>query len=71
MHTAIPLNYRVQEKKYNYQFGFGVQNATQESQSFQASTGKDSMFTRSYTNIFPNVALNLTPEPYKKFPYTL
>ena len=36
-------NFRVQKKKYNYQFGLGVQKATLESQSYQAFTGKDSI----------------------------
>jgi len=58
-------NFRVQEKKYNYQFGFGVQNASQENKSFQAATGKDSSYSRSYTDIFPTVNFNLTPSRTK------
>jgi hypothetical protein len=58
-------NYRVQEKKYNYQLGFGVQNAMQENNSFQAATGKDSTFTRNYTSFFPNINFNLTPSRTK------
>ncbi len=54
-------NFRVQEKKYNYQFGLGVQKATLESQSFQAFTGKDSTNKNSYTNLFPTASFNFTP----------
>ena len=54
-------NFRVQEKKYNYQFGIGVQRATLESESFQASTGKDSLTSQTYTNIFPTASFNYTP----------
>jgi uncharacterized membrane protein YgcG len=54
------LNFRVQEKKYNYQLGVGVQQATQENESFQALTGHSS-FKRSYTNIFPTMNFNYTP----------
>jgi hypothetical protein len=54
------VNFRVQEKKYNYQLGAGVQNATQENESFQALTGHSS-FKRSYTNIFPTMNFNFTP----------
>ncbi|HUR64713.1 MAG TPA: outer membrane beta-barrel family protein [Chitinophagaceae bacterium] len=59
------VNYRVQEKKYNYQFGFGMQNATQENKSFQAATQKDSSYTRNYTDIFPTISFNLTPSRTK------
>ncbi len=58
-------NFRVQNKKYNYQFGVGVQKATLESQSYQASTGKDSANRNSYTNIFPTANFNYTPSRSK------
>jgi uncharacterized membrane protein YgcG len=58
------LNFRVQEKKYNYQLGVGVQNATQENESFQALTGHSS-FKRTYTDIFPTINFNLTPSRTK------
>jgi len=53
-------NFRVQEKKYNYQFGLGVQRSTLESRSFQASTNKDSVTGQSYTNLFPTANFNFT-----------
>ncbi len=58
-------NFRVQEKKYNYQFGVGVQRATLESQSYQAFTGKDSVNKNTYTNLFPTASLNFTPSRSK------
>ena len=57
----VGINFRQQEKKYNYQFGIGVQRSTLESQSYQAFTGKDSTNTHSYNNLFPTATFNLTP----------
>ncbi|MGQ0738037.1 MAG: outer membrane beta-barrel family protein [Bacteroidota bacterium] len=58
-------NFRVQEKKYNYQFGLGVQRATLESRSYQALTNKDSVTGQTYTNIFPTANFNFTPSRSK------
>jgi Outer membrane protein beta-barrel family/Carboxypeptidase regulatory-like domain len=58
-------NYRVQNKKYNYQLGVGVQRATLTSNSFQAITGKDSLTEQSYTNFFPTASFNWTPSRTK------
>jgi hypothetical protein len=58
-------NFRVQNKKYNYQFGLGVQKSTLESQSYQALTGKDSVNKNSYTNLFPTASFNFTPSRSK------
>ncbi|HEY6062490.1 MAG TPA: outer membrane beta-barrel protein, partial [Chitinophagaceae bacterium] len=58
-------NYRVQEKKYNFQLGIGVQRATLTSNSFQAITGKDSLIEQSYTNFFPVASFNWTPSRTK------
>ncbi len=63
--SRYTLNYRVQNKKYNYQLGFGVQRSSLESESFQAITGKDSVNKHSYTDIFPNISFNLTPSRTK------
>lgn len=54
-------NFRVQNSKYNYQLGVGVQRSTLESQSYQALTGKDSISRNSYTNYFPMASFNYTP----------
>lgn len=61
------MNFRVQEKKYNYQFGIGVQNSSLESRSYQASTGKDSVTRQQYTNLFPTANFNFTPSRSKNF----
>ncbi len=58
-------NYRVQNKKYNYQLGIGVQRATLTSNSFQGMTGKDSITQQSYTNFFPTASFNWTPSRTK------
>lgn len=58
-------NFRVQEKKYNYQFGIGVQRSTLESRSYQALTNKDSLTGQTYTNIFPTANFNYTPSRSK------
>jgi len=63
----VGLNFRVQEKKYNYQFGLGVQNSTLESKSYQAFTGKDSVNRNTYTNLFPTANFNFTPSRSKNF----
>jgi hypothetical protein len=57
----VGVNFRVQEKKYNYQFGIGVQNATLESRSYQASTNKETINSNNYTNFFPTANFNFTP----------
>ena len=54
-------NFRVQEKKYNYQLGIGVQRSTLTSDSYQASTNKDSVSSQSFTNFFPTANFNWTP----------
>jgi hypothetical protein len=58
-------NYRLQEKKYNYQIGISMQRATLTSLSYQATTGKDSLTKQSYTNFFPVASFNWTPSRTK------
>lgn len=58
-------NFRVQNKKYNFQFGGGIQKATLESQSYQAALNKDSTNKNSYTNFFPTASFNYTPSRSK------
>lgn len=57
----VGLNFRVQQKKYNYQFGVGVQRSSLESSSYQAVTAKDSVSFAKYTNFFPTANFNYTP----------
>jgi len=64
------INFRVQEKKYNYQFGLGVQRSTLESNSFQALNAKDSLIKQSYTNIFPTANFNFTPTRSKNLRFS-
>ncbi|MFZ1313750.1 MAG: outer membrane beta-barrel protein, partial [Chitinophagaceae bacterium] len=61
----VGANFRVQEKKYNYQLGLAVQQSTLESESYLASTGKDSVSRASYTNYFPTANFNFTPSKSK------
>ena len=63
--NRIGANFRVQEKKYNYQLGMGVQRATLTSNSYQASLGKDSVTQQTYTNFFPVANFNWTPSRTK------
>ena len=59
------VNFRVQEKKYNYQFGVGLQESFLENHSYQAATGKDSLIKQHFTNLFPTANFNLTPSRSK------
>jgi hypothetical protein len=58
-------NFRVQEKKYNYQVGMGVQRATLNTDSYYAQVGKDSSTSQTYTNFFPTANFNWTPSRTK------
>jgi hypothetical protein len=61
----VGVNYRLQEKKYNYQFGLGVQQASLENHSYQALTNKDSISRQTFTNLFPTANFNFTPSRSK------
>jgi len=63
--SRFGANFRVQEKKYNYQVGMGVQRATLTSESYQAITNKDSLTKQSFTNFFPQASFNWTPSRSK------
>lgn len=63
-------NFRVQEKKYNYQFGIGIQRSTLESFSYQALTNRDSLTKANYTNFFPTANFNYTPSRGKNFRFS-
>jgi len=63
----VGANFRIQEKKYNYQLGLSVQQSTLESDSYQAFTGKDSVTRASYVNYFPTFNYNYTPGRNKNF----
>lgn len=59
------FNFRVQQKKYNYQLGLSVQQSTLESKSYQAATAKDSTIKASYVNYFPTANFNYSPAKNK------
>lgn len=59
------FNFRQQETKYNYQLGLSVQQSTLESDSYLASTGKDSVSRANYVNYFPTANFNFTPSKSK------
>lgn len=61
----VGLNFRVQEKKYNYQVGLGVQRSSLENQSHQALNNKDSVTNQAYTNLFPTANFTYTPSRSK------
>jgi hypothetical protein len=58
-------NFRVQEKKYNYQLGLGVQQSRLESISHQGTTGKDSTIINDAVNFFPVANFNYSPNRSK------
>lgn len=66
----VGANFRVQEKKYNYQIGLGVQQSSLDNHSFQALTNKDSLTSQSYTNIFPTANFNYTPARSKNLRFS-
>ncbi len=54
-------NFRVQEKKYNYQFGVGVQRSSLDNQSFRADSNKVFLTGQTYTNLFPTASFTYSP----------
>jgi len=64
------LNFRVQEKKYNYQLGVGLQQSLLENHTYQAATGKDSLIKQNFTNLFPTANFNFTPTRSKNLRFS-
>lgn len=60
----IGANFRVQQKKYNYQFGIAVQQSELNSQSFQAPNKRDTV-TQSRLDYFPTANFNYSPSRSK------
>lgn len=57
--SRVGANFRVQQRKYNYQVGMGAQFGELENHSIRASNGfKDSVTKQSYTNLFPTANFN-------------
>ena len=65
--SRIGFNYRLQEKKYNYQLGFGMQFTELGSRSIRAATGKDTTITQSFTNFFPTASFTYSVNKTKNF----
>jgi hypothetical protein len=57
----VGANFRVQQKKYNYQLGGSIQFASLESHVFNNGSSKDSVINRKYINFNPNASFNFTP----------
>ena len=69
----VGANYRVQNKKYNYQIGLGIQQSQQENNTNRKTNlGSDSSFDikSNYTNFFPTASFNLTPSRSKNLRFT-
>jgi len=66
----VGANFRVQNKKFNYQLGLGVQKSILESFSHQAMGNKDSLTRAGYTNFFPTANFNLTPSRSKNLRFS-
>ena len=69
------FNFRVQNTKYNFQIGGGIQNATQESRSIRGIyrvNGKDSVihYKQNYTNFFPTANFNYNFSRTKNFRFS-
>lgn len=52
------FNFRVQQKKYNYQLGMGAQTSDLTSRSIRATTAKDTTVKQSFTNLYPTANFN-------------
>jgi len=69
----VGANYRVQNKKYNYQLGIGVQKATLENfNNRKTIIGGDTVVNTnsSYLNFFPTANFNLTPSRSKNLRFS-
>ena len=49
-------NFRVQQKKYNYQLGISLQNSELTSHSIRAYNNKDTVSKQSFTNFYPTAS---------------
>jgi hypothetical protein len=65
--SRLGFNYRLQQKKYNYQLGFGVQFTELGSRSIRAATGKDTTLTQRFTNFFPTASFTYSVNKTKNF----
>ncbi|MGZ5189448.1 MAG: TonB-dependent receptor, partial [Flavisolibacter sp.] len=63
----VGTNFRVQQKKYNFQAGIGVQTNEMSSRSVRASTNKDTTVTQSFRNLYPTGNFNYNFSRNKTF----
>lgn len=68
--NRIGLNYRLQEKKYSYQLGFGMQFTELGSRSIRAANGKDTMITQNFTNLFPTASFTYSVNKTRNFRFS-
>jgi hypothetical protein len=66
------LNFRVQQRKYNYQFGIGEQINNLSSRSIRAMNNKDTTVEQTYVNLYPtaNFNYNFTRNKALRFRYS-
>ena len=66
------LNFRVQQRKYNYQVGIGEQINHLNSKSFRAVTNKDTTSKQTFINLYPTAAFtyNFTRNKNLRFRYS-
>ncbi|MFI5132519.1 MAG: outer membrane beta-barrel family protein, partial [Chitinophagales bacterium] len=66
----VGTNFKVQNKKYNWQLGVGIQQSTIENRSYQALLDKDSVIKTNYINFFPTANFNYTPSRSKNLRFS-
>ncbi|MDB5252213.1 MAG: TonB-dependent receptor [Flaviaesturariibacter sp.] len=70
--NRVGANFRIQQRKYNYQLGMGLQFGELTNHTQRASNGfKDSVTKQSYTNLFPtaNFTYNFARSKSLRFSY--
>ncbi|RYY87795.1 MAG: hypothetical protein EOO15_10875 [Chitinophagaceae bacterium] len=69
--NRVGTNFRLQQRKYNFQVGVGVQFGTLSTHSFKAMGNKDTTYQQSYTNLFPTATFqyNFTRNKNLRFNY--
>jgi hypothetical protein len=68
----VGANFRVQQRKYNYQVGIGEQINHQSSRSIRATTNKDTTIRQTFVNLYPtaNFSYNFTRNKSLRFRYS-
>ncbi len=58
--SRLGANFRLNQKKYNYQLGMAVQISELNNRSVRALTGKDTTIKQRFTNFFPSANFGYT-----------